>query len=82
QIKHLRSILEVLSADEIMAQDEVQKQYSLLSPIRCLPAELLLHIFRFIPTGGNPGDITRSPWILGHICSYWRVISVNYPSLW
>ncbi len=60
----------------------MEKHYSLLSPIQCLPAELLLHIFQFIPTGSDPRDISRSPWILGHICSYWRAISVNCPALW
>ncbi|KAK0440677.1 uncharacterized protein EV420DRAFT_1650426 [Desarmillaria tabescens] len=82
QMNHLRSILDVLSADEDLAQDEVKKYRSLLSPIRRLPEEILLRIFQFLPRGKNPRDTSRSPWILGQICSYWRFISVNCPLLW
>ena len=64
----------------------VRSHKSVLSPVRCLPNEIVQEIFsHFIPSyqysrgGPRYSDI---PWILGHICRRWRTIAMSLPCLW
>ncbi|KAK0243593.1 hypothetical protein EDD85DRAFT_804494 [Armillaria nabsnona] len=50
-----------------------------LAPIRTLPPETLLHIFKLASSHNDP---LHAPWILGHVCSFWRSLSRSCPSLW
>ncbi|SJL16921.1 uncharacterized protein ARMOST_20453 [Armillaria ostoyae] len=52
---------------------------ALLAPVRTLPPETLLHIFELASSDNDP---LGAPWILGHVCSFWRSLSRSCPSLW
>ncbi|PBK85619.1 hypothetical protein ARMGADRAFT_1169387 [Armillaria gallica] len=55
---------------------------SVLSPIRRLPAEILMEIFLHA-SPLRVTDTTSDPWILSHVCSTWRTIAtVHCPELW
>ncbi|KAK0243612.1 hypothetical protein EDD85DRAFT_742240, partial [Armillaria nabsnona] len=43
-----------------------------LAPVRTLPPETLLHIFKL---ASSHNDCLGAPWILGHVCSFWRSLS-------
>ncbi|KAK0467513.1 hypothetical protein IW261DRAFT_1061065 [Armillaria novae-zelandiae] len=51
---------------------------SILAPIRRLPREVLLEIFGHL---SSRSDICDGPWVLGHVCSTWRMISTSCPCL-
>jgi hypothetical protein len=61
---------------------------TILSPLRRMPPEILGKIFfRTLPLvsevlESHSSDITRSPWVLSHISSRWRVVSLSTPALW
>ncbi|SJL16969.1 uncharacterized protein ARMOST_20506 [Armillaria ostoyae] len=50
-----------------------------LMPVHTLPPETLLHIFKLASSNNDP---LEAPWILGHVCSFWRSLSRSCPSLW
>ncbi|PBK59678.1 hypothetical protein ARMSODRAFT_774524 [Armillaria solidipes] len=50
-----------------------------LAPVRTLPPEILLQIFKLASFHNDP---LHAPWILGHVCSLWRSLSRSCPSLW
>ncbi|KAK0435731.1 hypothetical protein EV421DRAFT_1739993 [Armillaria borealis] len=50
-----------------------------LAPIRTLPPETLLQIFKLASFHNDP---LHAPWILGHVCSLWQSLSRSCPSLW
>ncbi|KAK0435739.1 hypothetical protein EV421DRAFT_2087044 [Armillaria borealis] len=50
-----------------------------LAPVHTLPPETLLHIFKLASSDNDP---LEAPWILGHVCSFWRSLSRSCPSLW
>ncbi|KAF9012910.1 hypothetical protein BDZ89DRAFT_1077185 [Hymenopellis radicata] len=52
------------------------------APIHSLPTELLLAIFTFV--GKNEGFLSmkNKRWRLGRVCSWWRIVVEETPSLW
>ncbi|KAK0203619.1 hypothetical protein DFS33DRAFT_1383871 [Desarmillaria ectypa] len=53
-----------------------------LSPIRCLPTEIFMEIFRRDVTV-NTFDSSKAPWTLAQVCSTWReIINLHCPELW
>ncbi|RDB18632.1 hypothetical protein Hypma_014631 [Hypsizygus marmoreus] len=62
---------------------EVGHYQLFLSPIRILPPEILIKIFRFSMPGVHvPPKSTNAPLLLCHICSKWRNIVLNLLELW
>ncbi|KAK7025018.1 ABC protein [Favolaschia claudopus] len=63
---------------------------AIMSPLRRMPPELLREIFSWtLPSVGDelesePGrfDLGLSPWLLTHVSSRWRAITLSTPSLW
>lgn len=55
-----------------------------LSPIRCLPNEIIAEILLYTPTMWRYEALSGSaePWQLTRICSRWRSIAIGLPSLW
>ncbi|KAJ7645207.1 hypothetical protein DFH06DRAFT_1212674 [Mycena polygramma] len=49
-------------------------------PIDLLPPEILSHIFTL--TLPSARQILAGPWIFGQVCSFWRALSINLPTLW
>ncbi|KAJ7135092.1 hypothetical protein C8R46DRAFT_1139464 [Mycena filopes] len=72
---------------EALATD-LARNAVILSPLRRMPPEILSEIFSWtLPlvwdvTGRGSIDTTKSPWILGCICSRWRTVAITSPALW
>jgi len=79
---------------EAKTRAEIVSLRTLLSPIRRLPAEILLMIFRFF-VGPMENEDERETWnrtvestafdrtlALSHVCSVWRNTLVQAPSFW
>ncbi|KAJ7483434.1 hypothetical protein FB451DRAFT_106429 [Mycena latifolia] len=88
EIARLRDRLERLEEERASLSVFHLKNLAVLSPLRRMPAEVLCEIFSFtLPSPSEAEDwgrfdVKKSPWILGHICSHWRVIALASPSLW
>ncbi|KAJ7500056.1 hypothetical protein FB451DRAFT_1015405 [Mycena latifolia] len=78
---------------ELERQRDLQRQYvtafkRALSPIRCLPAEILAEIFMLCRNTSlqsetySIADPREAPMLLGHISSQWRTICHGTPLLW
>lgn len=58
-------------------------------PHELLPTEIMALIFRkcldgepiYLPISYSSSTVTM-PWVLGQVCSTWKVILMNHPSLW
>ncbi|KAJ6467967.1 hypothetical protein C8R47DRAFT_1325889 [Mycena vitilis] len=66
-----------------------RESIAILSPLRRMPAEILLEIFSWtmppiavIRHRGKLNLTRSSPWVLTHICRRWRSVSISDPSLW
>ncbi|KAJ8089078.1 hypothetical protein PM082_014326 [Marasmius tenuissimus] len=79
------------SLEEALARITEKKQiyHSILHPIRRLPPEILVEIFRICTfgdafTGQFPGslDTRKAPWKLTQVCRAWRSVSASASSLW
>lgn len=58
------------------------REYSIqLSPIRFLPAELLMEIFNYLPKDGQM-NARSTPLRLSHVSSYWRSFVQSMPLMW
>ncbi|KAK0489248.1 hypothetical protein IW261DRAFT_1641146 [Armillaria novae-zelandiae] len=56
---------------------------AVLSPIRRLPTDIILEIFRaVVQERYDVFEITRGPWILTHVCKKWRTLACTYGALW
>ncbi|RDB14980.1 hypothetical protein Hypma_016189 [Hypsizygus marmoreus] len=77
-----REILE-LETRIRMLRTETKLYQTFLSPIRILPPEILIHIFRLVmPKIHTPPKATGAPLLLCHVCSTWRNIVLNVSDLW
>ncbi|KAF5364559.1 hypothetical protein D9757_011811 [Collybiopsis confluens] len=91
------ALVESLLQDLKKAREEldiaVTERRKILHPVRSLPGDLLLEIFKH-GSGiyDNPDDLFRSqwhsldlssaPWVYGHVSRRWRQTSINTPVLW
>ncbi|KAF9068970.1 hypothetical protein BDP27DRAFT_756247 [Rhodocollybia butyracea] len=63
-------------------------QRSLLSPIRCLPPDIMGEIFSFtiagnpIQYGSKKSSTTIDAWKLTWVCTWWRDLALSQPALW
>ncbi|KAJ6508274.1 hypothetical protein C8R45DRAFT_966808 [Mycena sanguinolenta] len=57
---------------------------ALISPMRCIPQDVLLEIFfACLPSEHNALiDPAEAPLVLGHICRHWREVAHSTPMLW
>ncbi|CAA7270289.1 unnamed protein product [Cyclocybe aegerita] len=61
-------------------QTFIREGYSIISPVRRLPVELIREIM--IHTAHDPcPDLDNPPYLLGHVCRLWRVASLSIPLL-
>ena len=64
----------------------IAEHQAILSPLRSLPDDILLTIFRWCTSSDRKGkdclSSSRSPWTLSHVCHSWRTLVVASPSLW
>ncbi|KAJ7617774.1 hypothetical protein FB45DRAFT_1102984 [Roridomyces roridus] len=62
----------------------IQAHTALLSPIRCVPGELLSEIFTYSSYKRKVGThrIDAPPWPLGYVCRTWRNAALSTSLLW
>jgi hypothetical protein len=66
-------------------EDYVRRYEGILSPIRCLPSELIAKILLCVHLLNHKRDGIRwklPPWYLAHICSRWRACALAEPQPW
>lgn len=86
EITRVQAVLDQLLHDHTRLQAHADEHSALLSPARRLPHDIVAEIFlRCVPVRPwyrNSLDVTRPPWLLGHICSGWRRVALSTPRLW
>ncbi|KAJ7146563.1 hypothetical protein C8R44DRAFT_898607 [Mycena epipterygia] len=89
EISRLRDRLEQLEAERALLSSYLAQNNAILSPLRRMPSEVLGEIFSWtllpaVRDASKRGrfDVTDSPWLLTHISSHWRAVSLSTPSLW
>ncbi|KAJ7137954.1 hypothetical protein C8R44DRAFT_607011, partial [Mycena epipterygia] len=87
EISRLRERVKYLEGERVSLSDHIAENNDILSPLRRMPPEVLGEIFSWtLPSinalrfGGF--GVTDSPWVLTHISSRWRAVSLSTPSLW
>ncbi|KAF9023031.1 hypothetical protein BDZ89DRAFT_919358, partial [Hymenopellis radicata] len=81
--EHLRTIIQHLEQEQSRMQDVLSKCRGVLSPLRCLPQEILTKIFNLSCVDHTDIlDTSGGPWLLGQVCRRWRNIVVSTPLLW
>ncbi|PBK59628.1 hypothetical protein ARMSODRAFT_1027257 [Armillaria solidipes] len=84
EVTLLKTILSTLQHELDNAKRNLDNHKSILAPIRHLPDDLLLRIFKFAShgTGDHLSHPPHSWWALLRVCHSWRVIALNSPTLW
>ncbi|KAJ7483451.1 hypothetical protein FB451DRAFT_1170051 [Mycena latifolia] len=85
EIARLRNQLKELEEEHAVLSSYHAQNRAILSPLRRMPPEVLGQIFSWtLPSARTRigRDLESSPWILTHISSRWRAISLSTPSLW
>ncbi|KAJ7498138.1 hypothetical protein B0H11DRAFT_2276233 [Mycena galericulata] len=87
EITRLKSKLKQMEEEHAALSAYLTQNTSILSPLRQMPPEVLGEIFSWVaPSIGEAvrGSlaIEASPWVLTHVSSRWRSISLSTPSLW
>ncbi|KAK0210276.1 hypothetical protein DFS33DRAFT_1378258 [Desarmillaria ectypa] len=91
ELINLQEMIQTVSSEREAVQYNflVAEHLTILSSIRRVPTELLQEIFLYCvgdkpfrdiwPEGGYASD---APVVFGRVCSRWRTVSLNTPSLW
>ncbi|KAK0475149.1 hypothetical protein IW261DRAFT_1568067 [Armillaria novae-zelandiae] len=75
-------IASLISQRDILRR-RLARYKSVLSPIRCLPRDILIEIFsRTIHPSTCSLDVSQGLWPLCHVSASWRKILLSTPSLW
>ncbi|KAK0438034.1 hypothetical protein EV421DRAFT_1906877 [Armillaria borealis] len=83
EIKSLRAQIREKKADIWALGRVIDDCNTVLSPIRKLPTDIILEIFRaVVQERYDVFEITRGPWILTHIYKTWRTLACTYGALW
>ncbi|KAF7370294.1 F-box domain-containing protein [Mycena sanguinolenta] len=89
EISNLRGKLERLEEERVLLLHNSRTPTdAILSPLRRMPPELIREIFLWtLPSTSDAlrlgrVDTSQSPWLLTHISSRWRAISLSTSSLW
>ncbi len=84
EVTHLKTLLSTLQRELDNTQRDLDHHKSILAPIRLLPDDLLLRIFKFASHGTDDqlSHRSHSRWALLRVCHSWRVIALNNPTLW
>ncbi|KAJ6580866.1 hypothetical protein B0H19DRAFT_844203, partial [Mycena capillaripes] len=88
KIVKLQNTLNQLEEDPRSLLRYRMRNSEILSPLRRMPSEVLSEIFSWISPSLRTElarrrfDVEDSPWVLTHISSRWRAVSISTPSLW
>ncbi|KAJ7138212.1 hypothetical protein C8R44DRAFT_695340, partial [Mycena epipterygia] len=86
-ISELRDRMKQLEEERASVLIQLAQNAAIISPLRRMPPEVLGEIFSWtLPSVGalkhGHLGVAYSPWILTHISSRWREVSLSIPSLW
>ncbi|KAJ7138249.1 hypothetical protein C8R44DRAFT_661285, partial [Mycena epipterygia] len=86
-ISELRDRMKRLEEERASVSIHLAKNAAIISPLRRMPPEVLGEIFSWtLPSVGvlhqRHFGVAISPWVLTHISSRWRAVSISTPSLW
>ncbi|KAF8992927.1 hypothetical protein BDQ17DRAFT_1413169 [Cyathus striatus] len=84
EISRLKATVTGMELRRSTIENYVDRQQSLLAPVRKLPVEILCHIFSLSSSSSpidvfSPNTFVR---IVSQVCSYWRDVACSTPSLW
>ncbi|KAK0214855.1 hypothetical protein IW262DRAFT_247388 [Armillaria fumosa] len=83
EIQSLLVQIEEKKADILALNRVIDDCNAVLSPIRRLPTDIILEIFRaVVQERYDVFEITKGPWILTHVCKTWRDLACTYGALW
>ncbi|KAJ7657907.1 hypothetical protein DFH06DRAFT_1197470 [Mycena polygramma] len=87
EISRLERSLQTLRNKHSDLTAEMSRYSCILSPIRCLPLEIVGEIFLYfapsmLPASDLPDSRVKLPWELGQVCCLWRAIALALPRLW
>lgn len=87
EISRLRDRLVLLEEERASVSNYRARNIGIISPLRRMPPEVVCEIFSWtLPSADvalqSPFSLNSSPWLLTHISSRWRAISLSSPSLW
>ncbi|KAJ7101884.1 hypothetical protein C8R44DRAFT_641240 [Mycena epipterygia] len=87
ELSRLRELMKSLEKEHAALSDNLAHNNSILSPLRRMPPEVLGEIFSWtLPSVGVLQEghlgVAVSPWVLTHISSHWRAVSLSTTSLW
>ncbi|KAJ7643759.1 hypothetical protein FB45DRAFT_823492 [Roridomyces roridus] len=80
----LDAMISHLVAERSSLQAVIDSHRALLSPIRCIPEDVLREIFiSCLPDDHDAFmDVTQAPLLLGRVCGLWRRVAYSTPRLW
>ncbi|KAJ7138214.1 hypothetical protein C8R44DRAFT_341786 [Mycena epipterygia] len=86
-ISELRGRMKELEEERALVSTHLAKNAAIISPLRRMPPEVLGEIFSWtLPSVGvlhqRHFGVAISPWVLTHVSSHWRAVSLSTPSLW
>ncbi|PBK61401.1 hypothetical protein ARMSODRAFT_1025720 [Armillaria solidipes] len=81
EIAKIQSVLQRLQQEYENTVADLRRKQSLLSPIRRLPSDMLLHIFS-LAADDIELCLSSPPFIFRSVCYTWRVLVLSSPTLW
>ncbi|KAK0438831.1 hypothetical protein EV421DRAFT_1823506 [Armillaria borealis] len=83
RILELENLIVRLQAEKQQIRSCLNAQRSLMAPVRRIPVDVLLHIFKLVCMNERSTLLPQGPpWVLGQVCCWWRNIVTTYPILW
>ncbi|PBK58381.1 hypothetical protein ARMSODRAFT_843446, partial [Armillaria solidipes] len=84
EVALLKSLLSSLERELGNAQRDLDNHKSIFAPIRRLPDDLLLCIFKFASHRivNQLSTPSHAPWALLRVCHSWRNTALTSPTLW
>ncbi|KAJ7584245.1 hypothetical protein C8J56DRAFT_1028163 [Mycena floridula] len=79
-----KDVLVPMESQLSQAKRDHEMLKSIIEPVRKLPIELLLMIFRECVRNVNCSESRKasSPWNISRVCRRWRQISTSFPAFW
>ncbi|KAK0435531.1 hypothetical protein EV421DRAFT_1229876 [Armillaria borealis] len=85
----VRETLRILLKDQARTVKHIREVKRLLSPVRRLPADVLIEIFTAclpedpdLPDDTDSLDAQLAPWVLSQVCASWRQTALASTGLW
>ncbi|KAK1231246.1 hypothetical protein PQX77_005651 [Marasmius sp. AFHP31] len=84
EISRLKTLIYSLESKRDALKKNADRYQSLLSPIRRMPPEILLSIFKFACDENELGHQSELPEVvvLSMVCGGWREMAISTPALW